>query len=103
MKTVLADTHSVLWHLAEPHRLSGPADAALNAAIAAGDYILVSMISLVECRYLVEKGRVTNQALDHFVAMIKDPIGHRRRQAPLRPDQDHLVTRRETTHGRDHP
>ena len=73
MSTVLADTHAVLWHLGEPARLSKPADAALNAAIKGGDFILVSAVSVAEARYLAEKGKIAAGACAQLIATLKDP------------------------------
>lgn len=59
MSSVVADTHAVIWYLDAPAELSSPAVAALDAAAnTSGNYIYVSAITLVEIRYLVEKGRV---------------------------------------------
>lgn len=61
---VLADTHSLIWYLFEPARLSQLACAAFDDTIAAGFPILVSAISLVEIQYLQEKNRIVPGTLD---------------------------------------
>src|SRR4051794_40920797 len=58
MSSVVADTHTMAWYLADLSRLSPAADAALTAAIAGGDPVLVSTVTVVELTYLVEPGRV---------------------------------------------
>jgi PIN domain nuclease of toxin-antitoxin system len=58
MSSVVADTHTIAWYLADLSRLSPAADAALTAAIAGGDPVLVSTVTLVELTYLAERGRV---------------------------------------------
>src|SRR3954453_2798970 len=58
MSSVVADTHTIAWYLADLSRLSPAADAALTAAIAGGDPILVSTVTLVELTYLIERGRI---------------------------------------------
>jgi PIN domain nuclease of toxin-antitoxin system len=63
MPAVVADTHVTVWYLLEPQKLSQNATAALEAAEAAGDPIYVSAISLVEVTYLVEKGKLPEEAL----------------------------------------
>jgi|SRR5262245_46314963 len=58
MASVVADTRSVLWSLLQPQRLSPNALAAFNQARLAGDPVYVASISLVETRYLEEKGKL---------------------------------------------
>ncbi len=58
---LVADTHIILWSLFSPSRLSARAVAALRAAEVASEHVYVSAISLVELRYLIEKGRFTEQ------------------------------------------
>jgi PIN domain nuclease of toxin-antitoxin system len=59
---VLADTHAALWFLYDSARLSGPALAALRAAAQDGSPLYLASISVVEVRYLVEKGRLPAEA-----------------------------------------
>jgi PIN domain nuclease of toxin-antitoxin system len=58
MKAVVADTHTCVWYLVEPSKLSKAAVAALDEATAADDPIYLASISLVEVRYLVDKGKL---------------------------------------------
>ncbi len=60
--SVVVDTHAAVWFRAEPHKLSVAATAALDEAEANGE-IYVSAITLIELRYLVEKGRVAPEIL----------------------------------------
>jgi PIN domain nuclease of toxin-antitoxin system len=53
---VVADTHTLIWSLFEPSRLSVAAKTALADAEAGGAPVYVSSVSIVELRYLVEKG-----------------------------------------------
>ncbi|HEX8202222.1 MAG TPA: PIN domain-containing protein [Isosphaeraceae bacterium] len=71
MNEVVADTHSLIWFLFDPSRLSTPAAAALNAA--ATSTIHLSAISLVELAYLIDKGRLTDVALDLLIQAVDDP------------------------------
>lgn len=71
MKEIVADTHSLVWFLFDPSRLSAAAAAAMNAA--ANSTIYVSAISLVELAYLIDKGRFTDLALDLMIQVINDP------------------------------
>ncbi|MGB8648261.1 MAG: type II toxin-antitoxin system VapC family toxin [Anaerolineae bacterium] len=67
MSALVADTHSIIWYLREPSRLSKSALAAMRRATQAGDPIFISAISLVEVVYLVEKGRLPQEALDRLL------------------------------------
>ena len=58
MSALLADTRVIIWYLFEPTRLSPAADAALSGAVRAGEVVYVSAVSLIEIRYLIEKGRL---------------------------------------------
>jgi hypothetical protein len=55
MSSVVADTHTIVWYLANDPRLSPAAILALNQATASGEPIYVSSICLVELTYLAEK------------------------------------------------
>ncbi len=51
MASVVADTHTVIWYLDAPARLSATATAQLDAAASTiGEYIYISAITLVEIR-----------------------------------------------------
>ncbi len=71
MSEVVADTHAVLWLLANPDLLSAPADEALTDAANTGR-IHVSAISLVEAIYLAEKGRIPAELVEAFFAAVYD-------------------------------
>lgn len=55
---VVADTQAILWFLADDARLSGPAAQRLEALERARRPIWICAYTLVEVRYLVEKGTV---------------------------------------------
>ena len=73
MPPVAADTHTAIWHLTDSPRLSVNAKRALARAAAAADAIYIPSISLVEARYLVERGRIPERALFLLVAAVSDP------------------------------
>jgi PIN domain nuclease of toxin-antitoxin system len=73
MTRVVADTHTLVWYLIDPPRLSEAAAAALDQAIAAGEPIAVSAISLVELIYLVEKGRLPREVIDRLQLALSSP------------------------------
>jgi PIN domain nuclease of toxin-antitoxin system len=71
MNEVVADTHSILWYLYDPPRLSAAAASALNLASLSAIY--VSAISLVELAYLVDKGRFADIHLEQLIQATEDP------------------------------
>jgi PIN domain nuclease of toxin-antitoxin system len=73
MKSVVTDTHAIVWYLFAPTRLSRPAETALDDAVDNGDPIFVASISLVELRYLVEKGKVPVPILAQLDAVLELP------------------------------
>jgi PIN domain nuclease of toxin-antitoxin system len=74
VSAVLADTHSIIWHLFDPGKLSAAADAAFNGAIRLGGVIYVSAISPIEVRYLVEKSKLPPAYLADLLAVIDNPV-----------------------------
>src|SRR5947208_297539 len=72
MNDVLADTHVIVWYLADPTQLSAAASTALAAAEAAGR-IRVSAITFVELTYLVEKGKIPAAVLSELWNVTRDP------------------------------
>lgn len=67
MGAVVADTHALIWYLFEPKRLSSAARTALLQAEANPGTIYVPTISVVEARYLVEKGTLTESIFKELV------------------------------------
>ena len=58
MPAVAVDTHAIVWYLSADRRLSARAADVLDSATAAGQFIHVPSICLVELTYLIEKGRL---------------------------------------------
>jgi len=74
MNDVLADTHSVVWLLFDPGRLSVQAAAALTAASQTGR-VFISAITLVELDYLAGKVSFPYPAvLPRLVTLVSDPV-----------------------------
>ena len=73
MNDLLVDTHTVIWYLFEPAKLSAAATKALTDADAAGARILVSAISLVEVRYLIEKAKIPAVVETDMGTALDDP------------------------------
>jgi len=63
VSAIAIDTHVLLWYILDPGQLSQPAHDVLSRAEQDGDPVYVSAISLVEIRYLAEKGRIVQTAL----------------------------------------
>jgi PIN domain nuclease of toxin-antitoxin system len=70
---LVADTHATLWYLAKSPKLSATAFARMQRTVADGDPILVPTITIVEVIYLVEKGRVPNEALARIYDHLDQP------------------------------
>jgi PIN domain nuclease of toxin-antitoxin system len=58
MITAAADTHSVIWYLANDSRLGANAKTTFADAVKNGDAIAISATTLVEIVYLVERNRI---------------------------------------------
>lgn len=73
MIRAVADTHTVLWYLfADPH-ISPIARTTGMTAAGDGDQIALSVISLAEMIYLIDKGRIDSTALDRVLAALDRP------------------------------
>lgn len=58
MIAAVADTHAVVWYLANDPRLSETAKQTFENAARIGDQIGIAAITLVEMVYLVERSRI---------------------------------------------
>jgi len=74
MSSVVADTHTIVWYLANDARLSQTAMQTLDRASASGEPIYVPSICLVELTYLVEKGRLPSVARDRLIRALDEPL-----------------------------
>lgn len=74
MPSIVLDTHSAIWYLETSPPLSPTVDAAIQAAIAAGDPVWISSVTLVELTYLVEKGRFSTTLLNQLVNLVRQPL-----------------------------
>lgn len=73
MPSIVADTHSAIWYLEKSPRLSATVDAVMQSAIAGGDPVWISSVTIVELTYLVEKGRFPATLLDQLVVLLRQP------------------------------
>ncbi|NMF59846.1 type II toxin-antitoxin system VapC family toxin [Pseudanabaena yagii GIHE-NHR1] len=74
MMSVVADTHTIIWYLRSPEKLSTNAVNAVDNALNNGESIFISAISLVEINYLVEKNRIPTSSLEQLLQLIDDPL-----------------------------
>ncbi len=72
MSDLIADTHALLWYMNNSPRLSAMARAAMETAEQARDFIYVPSIVLVELRYLVEKGTISDIDYQAILTALKD-------------------------------
>lgn len=69
----VADTHIVLWMLQNSPRLSPTAKLTLQQAETTSEPVYISAMSLVEIRYLIEKGRFVENDYLVCLQMLHDP------------------------------
>jgi len=72
--SIVADTHTIIWYLRSPEKLSTNAVNALDNALNNGESTFISAISLVEINYLVEKNRIPTSSLEQLLQLIDDPL-----------------------------
>ena len=69
----VADTHAALWYVFDDARLSARAKQFIDDAAVASRKIAVSIISLAEIVYLIEKSRLASSAYDDLKKALDDP------------------------------
>jgi len=73
MSVAVADTHAVIWYLANDARLSVNARMRFEDAARNGEQIAISAVTLVEIVYLVEKGRIPAGRFTQLMTALDDP------------------------------
>ena len=73
MTDVVVDTHTVVWYLLEDRRISQKAVAAMDSAVESGYTIYIPAICLVEVIYLLERGRLPEEAWTRLEDVLDDP------------------------------
>jgi len=71
--SIVIDTHVMVWHFLSSPRLSSKAIDAIDSAINSGDTIYIASISVIEVIYLIEKGKLPQNALDRMIKELNDP------------------------------
>ena len=72
MISAVADTHTVIWYLYDDTRLSEKAKKLIEDTKEQGNQIGISTITLVEIVYLIEKGRIKEDAFIKLNSELKD-------------------------------
>lgn len=67
---VVADTHAFIWYLRDDDQLSRSAAEAMDAATDSGQPIVISAVTVVELRYLVEKGTFTPEEFQALTGVL---------------------------------
>lgn len=72
-RSLVADTHAVVWYFSNSPRLSQKAAAALDETLIAGEPLYVSTISVIELIYLMERKRLPQNSLNRLLQAAHDP------------------------------
>jgi len=72
MISAIADTHTVIWYLYDDTRISEKAKKLIETNKEQGNQIGISIITLVEIVYLIEKGRIKKDAFTKLNSELKD-------------------------------
>lgn len=73
MLAAVADTHSAIWYVFAAPLLSQKAKNAMDKAAEEGFYVGVSVISLAEIVYLIEKKRIAPDTLKRLIDTLTNP------------------------------
>lgn len=73
MSDIYLDTHTLIWLLSEPEKLSPIASEAIEQTGKTQSKLYISAITIVEIVYLVEKGRIPREALELLLEAVDDP------------------------------
>ena len=73
MIRAVADSHAMLWYIFTDPRLSHTARRTIENAMASGDQIAISSITLAEIIYLSEKGRVHSDTFTRLLLALENP------------------------------
>jgi PIN domain nuclease of toxin-antitoxin system len=71
----VTDTHALIWHLAGSSRLSGKRAAIFGDADDGKAWIHVSVISLVEIVYLIDRRRIDSAIYGQVLHLLSTPNG----------------------------
>lgn len=78
MDGVFLDTHVLIWYLSSPDSLTPKEMHAIDSAVQKGNCLYISSITIVEIIYLVEKGKIPEEALEMLLQATKDTFSELR-------------------------
>jgi PIN domain nuclease of toxin-antitoxin system len=73
MADLVIDTHTAIWYFANSPEMSALATQTIDNAVANGDAVILSAISIVEIIYLIDKGKLVPQTLSRLMQYLKLP------------------------------
>lgn len=73
MADLIIDTHTSIWYFANSPEISVLATQTIDNAVANGDAVILSAISIVEIIYLIDKGKLFPQNLNRLIQYLKLP------------------------------
>jgi PIN domain nuclease of toxin-antitoxin system len=73
MAGLVTDTHALIWYLSASPRISRTAFERMEATMTRGDALFIPSICLVEILYLVEKGRIPQEAWERLSDYLDRP------------------------------
>ena len=73
MADLIIDTHTAVWYFANSPEISVLATQTIDNAVANGDTVILSAISIVEIIYLIDKGKLSPQNLSRLIQYLKLP------------------------------
>lgn len=71
MADLVIDTHTAIWYFANSPEMSVLATRTIDNAVANGDAVILSAISIVEIIYLIDKGKLSQQNLNRLMQHLK--------------------------------
>ena len=73
MADLVIDTHTAIWYFANSLEMSPLATQTIDNAVANGETVILSAISIVEIIYLIDKGKLLSQTLNSLMQYLKLP------------------------------
>lgn len=73
MNGLLLDTHALIWYMARPENLSLKAVTAIENALENNNKLYISVITIIEIIYLVEKRKIPGKGLEMLMRNIRTP------------------------------
>ena len=73
MADLVIDTHTAIWYFANSSEMSLLATQTIDNAVADGEMVILSAISIVEIIYLIDKGKLLSQTLNSLMQYLKLP------------------------------